>query len=62
MNPNTTMTNIFLSRFSYFVGAIATLGVAGAAQAAIITVPPDLNGGDQYRLVFVTDALRNASS
>lgn len=32
------------------------------AQAAIVTVPTDLNRGDQYRLMFVTDAVRDATS
>ena len=34
--------------------ALATLGTAGAAQAALMVVPTGLNPGDQYRLVFVT--------
>ncbi|BCU12040.1 PEP-CTERM sorting domain-containing protein [Microcystis aeruginosa] len=41
--------------------ALATLGT-GAAQAALVVVPPGLNPGDQYRLVFVTDGTRNATS
>ena len=42
--------------------ALATLATAGAAQAALVVVPPGLNPGDQYRLVFVTDGTRNAQS
>ncbi|BCU12036.1 PEP-CTERM sorting domain-containing protein [Microcystis aeruginosa] len=41
--------------------ALATLGTS-AAQAALVVVPPGLNPGDQYRLVFVTDGTRNATS
>ncbi|MCA2655808.1 PEP-CTERM sorting domain-containing protein [Microcystis sp. M061S2] len=44
------------------VALAATLGTAGAAQAAIVVVPPGLNPGDQYRLVFVTDGTRDATS
>lgn len=42
--------------------ALATLATASAAQAALVVVPPGLNPGDQYRLVFVTDGTRNAQS
>ena len=41
------------------------LGCAGISSAfgiAIVTVPPGLNPGDTYRLVFVTDATTNAIS
>ncbi|MFN6307702.1 MAG: PEP-CTERM sorting domain-containing protein [Microcystis sp.] len=41
--------------------ALATLGTS-AAQAALVVVPPGLNPGDQFRLVFVTDGTRNATS
>jgi len=41
--------------------ALATLGTS-AAQAALVVVPPGLNPGDQYRLVFVTDGKRDATS
>ena len=41
--------------------ALATLGTS-AAQAALVVVPPGLNPGDQYRLVFVTAGTRNATS
>ncbi|WP_044035277.1 hypothetical protein, partial [Microcystis aeruginosa] len=41
--------------------ALATLGT-GAAQAALVVVPTGLNPGDQYRLVFVTDGTRDATS
>ncbi|MCZ8125654.1 MAG: PEP-CTERM sorting domain-containing protein [Microcystis sp. LE19-114.1B] len=40
----------------------ATLGTASAAQAALVVVPPDLAVGDQYRLVFVTEGKRDATS
>lgn len=42
--------------------ALATLGTASAVQAAIVTVPTDLNPGDKYRLVFVTSGIRDAQS
>ena len=42
--------------------ALATLVTASAAQAALVVVPPGLNPGAQYRLVFVTDGTRNATS
>lgn len=32
------------------------------ASAVIVTVPPGLNPGDTYRLVFVTDAMTDATS
>jgi hypothetical protein len=41
--------------------ALATLGT-GAAQAALVVVPPGLSPGQQYRLVFVTDGTRDATS
>ena len=44
------------------VAAMATLTLAPAARAQIQTVPPDLNPGDSYRLVFVTSTTRTASS
>ena len=44
------------------VALAATLGTAGAAQAALVVVPTGLNPGDQYRLVFVTDGTRDATS
>ena len=48
----------FLGILSGF--ALATLGISGAAQAAILL--PSLNPGDQYRLVFVTSGTRDATS
>lgn len=37
--------------------------LAGGAEAGtVVTVPTDLNPGDQYRLVFVTNGARNALS
>lgn len=44
-----------------FASAATTLLIAGAAQALTV-VPTDLNPGDEYRLVFVTDSRRNATS
>ncbi|CCI30479.1 PEP-CTERM sorting domain-containing protein [Microcystis sp. T1-4] len=44
------------------VALAATLGTAGAAQAALVVVPTDLLPGDQYRLVFVTAGTRDATS
>ena len=38
------------------------LGAALASQAAIITTPTGLSAGDQYRLVFVTSTLTEATS
>ena len=35
--------------------------LSASLQAAIVTVPPGLNLGDQYRLVFITPNARNAS-
>lgn len=42
--------------------ALATLATASAAQAALVVVPPDLAVGAQYRLVFVTEGKRDATS
>ena len=42
--------------------ALATLVTASAAQAALVVVPPGLNPGDQYRLVFVTNGKRDGTS
>ena len=42
--------------------ALATLATAGAAQAALVVVPPGLAPGAQYRLVFVTAGTRDATS
>ena len=44
------------------VALAATLGTAGAAQAALVVVPPGLAPGAQYRLVFMTDGTRDATS
>ena len=41
---------------------LATLATASAAQAALVVVPPGLAVGAQYRLVFVTDGIRDATS
>ena len=42
--------------------AVAVAGIASRSDAAIITVPPGLNPGDTYRLVFVTSLTRDAVS
>jgi hypothetical protein len=41
---------------------LAGLWQTGAISGAIITVPPDLQPGDQYRLVFVSSTTRTAES
>ena len=41
---------------------LAVVGIASRADAGIITVPPDLAPGSQYRLVFVTAGTYNATS
>ncbi|NNC87642.1 MAG: PEP-CTERM sorting domain-containing protein [Akkermansiaceae bacterium] len=40
----------------------ALAAASSSGFGAIITVPTDLNSGDQYRLVFVTSATRDAAS
>lgn len=47
-------------RASCFAGLLAV--IASAAHGAPITVPTDLNFGDQYRLAFVTSTTRDATS
>lgn len=47
---------------AFFVGLALLFGGAECKAADLITVPPDLNPGDQYRLVFVTDGERDATS
>jgi hypothetical protein len=42
--------------------AIMVLGTAYSSYAGIITVPPSLNPGDTYRLVFITSVFTNATS
>ncbi len=44
-----------------FAGALICLAASGAL-AAPITTPVGLNPGDQYRLIFVTDAVRDGTS
>jgi hypothetical protein len=42
---------------------LLSAALAGGAEAGtVVTVPTDLNPGDQYRLVFVTDGTRDAQS
>ncbi len=61
---NLLIKNLITSKTTLLsiAGTVATLGVSGVAQAAIITVPPDLTPGSQSRLVFVTDSTRDATS
>jgi hypothetical protein len=42
--------------------AMLVLVAASALEGSIVTVPPDLNPGDTYRLVFVTSTVRDAIS
>jgi hypothetical protein len=42
--------------------ALATLGLSGIAEAAIVVPPTGLAPGSEYRLVFVTSGARNATS
>ena len=53
----------FHSRVVRAVAAIALCGLTTTgAMAAPVTAPTSLNVGDQYRLVFVTSAVRDATS
>ena len=45
-----------------FFLAFALLFAAPAVDATPLTVPGDLNPGDEYRLAFVTSGVRNATS
>ncbi|MDJ0732426.1 MAG: PEP-CTERM sorting domain-containing protein [Crocosphaera sp.] len=54
------MPRFLVNSFS-FAATATTMLVAGAAQALTV-VPTDLNPGDEYRLVFVTDGTRDATS
>src|SRR5690242_18076131 len=54
-----------MTRIYWWVTAIslfACVATAARTDAALITVPPSLSVGDQYRLVFVTSTARNATS
>jgi hypothetical protein len=42
--------------------ALATLGLSGIAEAAIVVPPTGLAPGSEYRLVFVTSGTRDATS
>ena len=44
------------------VGVACLVSMALSLQAQVTTVPTGLNGGDQYRLVFVTSTTRDATS
>jgi hypothetical protein len=50
------------SRVIYAVALAAVVFAANAASAEITTVPPGLNAGDQYRLVFITNDKTTALS
>ncbi len=41
-----------ISKFVFFLSLVLTVGVA---TAQIVTVPPDLHPGDQYRLILTLD-------
>jgi hypothetical protein len=41
---------------------LAVVGMAARSDASVLTIPPGLNGGDTYRLVFVTSTTTNATS
>lgn len=45
-----------------FVLFMALVGIASRSEASIITVPPGLAPGSQYRLVFATDGTYGGSS
>ena len=47
---------------SILLTAVLSLLVAPYSQAAPITVPTNLNPGDQYRLAFITSGTRDATS
>lgn len=54
---------IRLTTIYQMIGIGVILALSGTlVQAAIITVPTDLNPGDQYRLVFITSGITAASS
>ncbi|MBZ5603365.1 MAG: PEP-CTERM sorting domain-containing protein [Acidobacteriia bacterium] len=44
------------------VVALSVMGAASSAWATAVYVPPSLNLGDTYRIVFVTSAVRDATS
>ncbi len=44
------------------IALLALVIVARVAESSIVTIPPDLNPGDTYRLVFVTDGTRDGAS
>jgi len=51
-----------MKRLTYLLCPVFLMLFAAEASAAPITVPPGLNLGDQYRLVFVTSSVRDATS
>ena len=44
----------------WFIPSVLLLLVASSTHAVVITIPPALDPGDQYRLVFVTSGTRDA--
>jgi hypothetical protein len=56
-NPNTAGTTLTMG-----AGDATVTATYKAAPNRIVTVPPGLNVGDKYRLVFVTSTTRDASS
>ena len=50
-------------RFFTVVAAVTAALVAGRGEASpVLLTPPGLNPGDQFRFVFVTDGIRDATS
>ena len=41
---------------------LAVVGIAARSDASTLTIPPGLNAGDTYRLVFVTSNTTTATS
>lgn len=50
-----------MNKRACFMGLIGIL-LANVVSAATVIPPPDLNPGDQYRLVFVTSGATTANS
>jgi hypothetical protein len=46
----------------FFVIAVTLFGSGHSAEAAVVTTPPGLHPGDQYRLAFVTTTSTTATS
>lgn len=48
--------------FTLVAAAVAALVTGGAEAGSILLTPPGLNPGDQFRFVFVTSGIRDATS